>query len=114
MLTKDKVICTINDIPMYWQIAANLSESERFEYNLHESCGSTFVGVAEFTGSIAAIYLGDGDSQGQYYFYLDDIENSDDNGYKSSLSTRWYVAVATEIAKLKGISLDFNTMKEYL
>lgn len=112
MLTKDKVICTINDIPMYWQITENLSESERFEYDLHSSAECSFVGVAEFMGSIAAVYLRN--TEGQYVFYLDDIENSDESGYQSSLTTRWYATVAAKIALLKGQSLDFSTMKEYL
>lgn len=110
MSTKENIIYIIDNIPMYWQSADTLSESEKYEYNLHESEELSFEGVAVFMDSVAAVYLDDAGQQ--YYFYLDDIEGSNDEGYScGSFNLFWQAEIAAVISRLKGQKIDESNIK---
>lgn len=110
MDTEKNLICSFGNEPLYWTPAHMLSEIQKFEYNLHEDDNCSFEGIAEFLGSIATIYM---DDEGQqYYFYLDDIENSDEDGYEcGTCNPFWEEAVACEISRLRGINIDVSNCK---
>lgn len=110
MSTKENIICTIDNIPMYWQSADTLSESEKYEYNLHEDKSLSFEGIVVFMDSVAAVYSDDAGQQ--YYFYLDDIEGSDDKGYGCGTHNFfWQAEIAAVISRLKGQKIDESAIK---
>ncbi len=107
---EQKIICYFDNQPMYWTPSNMLSDIQKFEYNLHEDSNMSFDGIVEFLGSVAAMYSDDAGQQ--TYFYLDDIENSDEKGYGcGAFNPFWEEAVAFEISRLRGIEIDTYNFK---